>query len=176
MKKGFLSFAVAAIFLLAILSVGRLVSSRQPDLSYEEFRSSQVSELAIKRAFYLAVSEAAAQAQVAARGDPRAAVRAAVYARALEFERQLASQGYNVVFWCGEISEEGRRQASADMLLEKSAQAPAGALPLADCADSFEADTLGRKLHFFELGFSLYQPELGLARAAAFPAGYEVDF
>ena len=179
MMRGFLSFAVAAVFLFALLSAAGMAAGKSPDYSYERYRASLVYEVAIKRAFYSAISDSAAQALAASGATgapPHAAIKEAIFLRALDFERQLAAQGYPVLFWCGSVSEQGRQDASAQMEAERGAIGPQGSLPLSDCADSFGASALERKIHLSNLGFSVYFPPLRIARAALFPEDYEVGF
>lgn len=177
-KQGFLSFAVAAVFIFAMLSAAGMVSV-SPDYSYERYRASLVQEVAIKRAFYSAISESAASALAASSATgaaPHAAIREAIFLRALDFEQQLSGQGYSVLFWCGSASEHGRQAASMQMEAERLAIAPQGSLPLSGCTDSFGASALERKIHLSNVGFSVYFPQLRIAKAALFPADYEVEF
>ena len=60
MMRGFLAFALCAVFLLALFASGSLLSAQQPGNSFQKYRVLQVEDLAIKRAIYSSVSEAAA--------------------------------------------------------------------------------------------------------------------
>ncbi|MEM4633532.1 MAG: hypothetical protein QW275_00050 [Candidatus Anstonellaceae archaeon] len=178
MKKGFLSFIIASIFAFAIISSASLLQTAQKDTSYESYRAIFLEEVAIKRAFFAALSDAASKAHAKAAGTlpTREEVRLQAYLRAIEFERQLQELGYDVVFWCGEISEEGQREASLHMQKEGSAAIPAGAFPIHLCEGSIDSSLAQRKLHFFALGFSYYSKQLGIGKAVRIPADYEVDF
>lgn len=179
MAKGLLSFVLGAVFLLALVSSGALISAQQPDYSYEKYRSTLVSEVAIKQAYYRAVSKAsssALNASLATGTNPYLAIRAAAYARSLEFESQLKLEEYDVVFWCGKVSEASRQQASLQMAKQQKALAPEGTKPLLACAGSFDANLLTRKAHFIDIGFSLYSTGSRIGKAAALPSSYEVDF
>ena len=178
-KRGFLSFLLSSLLLLALVSSGARLSSWQPDLSYERYAAYQQQELAIKSAFYAAASESASRAlalAIAEGREPRPAVREAVFLQAVKFEKELSESGYSVIFWCGEIPEQEKPEISSGMALEKHALAPPGSLPLSGCADSFDTDVLQRKLRFFGIGFSLYSEPLGIGRVAALPSSYEVDY
>ena len=59
MAKGFLSFALVAIFVFAMFSSAAQLRSSPADRSYEAYRAFYVHEIAIKRMLYAAVSEAA---------------------------------------------------------------------------------------------------------------------
>jgi|GEM_PF-5580214 len=179
MKKGFLSFAVAAFFLLSFISASLLLSSQKQDHSYESFRSLLVLEIASKRAFYRAESEAASQAHAAALAsgeDPYFAVKAACFASAMEFESQMNRNGFAISFWCGSPSEQDTVEASGRMQKEGGPSIPAGASPLPSCEASFGADTLGKRLHFSRLGFSFYSHGLGAGKAVRLPDSFEVGF
>ncbi len=179
MKKGFLSFALAALFLLSFLSAAFIVSSSRPNNSYEGSRAFLVFEVSAKRAFYSALSESAKGASALSSGTgagAREEAEAAAYRRALIFSEEMRLQGYDAEFWCGEPSESARTAASESMLGQKRAVIPEGAKPLSGCAASFQADALSRKLHLSGLGASFYHPLLGLGKAATFPSDYEVDY
>ncbi len=179
MTRGFLSFALAAVFLLSLFSSAVLLQKAEPDYSYERFRAFEVREIAVKRAFYAAVSEAARGALAASSSSGAGAypaVKAAAHGRAMEFSQKLSQQGYDAAFWCGEPTHEERRQASLSMQRQKRAVAPEGTLPLESCAGAIDADLLLRRLHFSALGFSLYSGGLGIGRAAGFPSDFEADF
>ena len=179
MTQGFLSFALAAVFLLSLFSSAVLLQKGRPDYSYERFRAFELQEIAVKRAFYAAVSEAAREALSSSSQEGAGAyfaVRASAHLRAIDFSRKLSSQGYDAAFWCGGATPEARRQASLSMQRQKRAVAPEGTLPLGACAGAIDADLLERKLHFSGLGFSIYSDGLGIGRAAGFPSGFEADF
>lgn len=179
MANGFMSFVLGAVFLLALVSSGALISGQLPDYSYEKYRSLLVSEVAIKQSYYYAVSEAsstALNASLATNAAPQLAIMAAALARSLQFESQLNLQGYDVVFWCGEVSEESRQLSSLQMADQKKALAPEGTKPLLACAGSFDANLLTRKVHFYDLGFSFYSTGSGFGKAAVLPSSYEVGF
>ncbi len=184
MAKGFLSFVLGAVFLLALVSAGLLISASSPDYSYEGYRTALVSEVAIKNAYYQAVSQAASSALNAslaasaagAQNDPRAAIRAGVLAQTMSFESQLGQHGYDVAFWCGPAPEQARQQANRDMASQKKAVAPQGTRPAGACAESFEANLLSKKVHLYDMGFSIYHSESGIGQAAVFPPSYEVPF
>ncbi len=179
MAKGVLSFVLGAVFLLALFSSGALISSQPPDYSYEKYRHSLVSEVAIKQSYYSSISEAARAALNASLGtgaNPQLAIRAAALAQSLNFDSQLRLKGYDVVFWCGEVSEESRQIASLRMAQQNRALAPEGTLPLPACAESFGANLLTSRVHFYGIGFSYYSPETGMGNAAVLPSSYEVEF
>lgn len=179
MTRGFLSFALAAVFLLSLFSSAVLLQKGRPDYSYERFRAFELREIAVKRAFYAAVSEAAREALAASSSSGSGAypaLKAAVHVRAMEFSQKLSQQGYDAAFWCGEAAPEARRQASLSMQRQKMAVVPEGTLPLGSCSGAIGADLLLRRLHFSALGFSLYSSELGIGRVASLPSGFEADF
>jgi len=179
MAKGFLSFALSAVFVLALLSSAAMLSKQKPSTSYEGYRAALLYELSVKRAFYSSISQAAKSAfaiSASTGAEPRAAIRQAVHNQALDFSDQLFSLGYDAIFWCGSPGEEGRKEASERMLAERRAVAPQGTVLLPQCFDSFDASATDRKIHFSNLGFSIYFPSLGIGKAAVFPSGYEVDF
>ncbi len=179
MAKGLLSFVLGAVFILALVSSGALISGQRPDYSYEKYRSTLVSEVAIKQSYYYAVSEAASfalNASLAAGANPQQAIMAAALSQSLSFESQLRLQGHDVIFWCGEVSEESRQLSSLQMAEQKKAIAPEGTLPLLACAESFEANLLARKLHFIDIGFSFYSTGSGIGKAVVLPSSYEVGF
>jgi len=184
MNRGFLSFVLGAVFLLSIVSAGISISRQAPDYSYEKYRAMLVQEVAIKRAYYDAVAEAAnnalalslAASEAGAESDPRLAVRAAALARTEEFALQLQAKGYDAIFWCGDASERQRQEASQEMAARHKAVLPQGALPLESCADSFDADVAAGKIYFRNTGFSFYNAGLGMGEVAVLPATYSVDF
>jgi hypothetical protein len=179
MQKGFLSFALGAIFLLSLVSSGAIISSSKPDTSYEKYCRLLVEELAIKQAFYSSLSDAASSSLASSSetgGSQYAAVRAALLARFLEFQEKLREDGYDAVFWCGEISDGGRSSAALQSFQQKRAIAPSGSSAAESCADSFDANLLRRTIHLRAVGFSLYDSRLGLGVVAKFPSSYEVGF
>jgi hypothetical protein len=179
MQKGFLSFALGTIFLLSIVSSGAIISASKPDTSYEKYRRLLVEELAIKQAFYSSLSEAASSSLASSSetgGSQYAAVRAALFARFLEFQQKLSEEGYDTIFWCGEISDGERSSAALRGFQQKRAIAPSGSLAAENCADSFDANLLKRSIHLKDVGFSLYDSRLGLGVVAKFPSSYEVGF
>jgi len=179
MAKGFLSFALVAIFVFALVSSVSLLRSAQPDYSYEGYRAFFVQELAIKRTFYAAVSDAASQALSAASSsgqEPRAAVRISAHLRAIDVERQLRGLGYDVIFWCGSPSESARLGSSEQMRLQHRALLPEGAIPISLCAGQLDSGIAERRLHFSGMGFSYYSYSLGMGKAVLLPDDYEVQF
>ena len=191
-RKGFITFMLAAVFLFFLIPAAALISSRQPDLSFEDFRATLTEEVAIKQAFYQSSKQAAEIACAEARAEEAAAftagapqpepaeikIREAALANALDFESQLRAQGYDAVFWCGYSDETSRKMASDAMLFEKSSKPPAGAAPSGSCLQSFQVSLgkTGGRLLFKDLGFSLYDRHLGTAKAAVFPYEKGVDF
>lgn len=191
-RKGFISFMLAAVFLFSLIPAAMLVSSRQPDLSFEDFRATLVGEVAVKQAFYQSSKSAAETACLEARAEEAAAfaagkpppapaeqkIREAILANAAYFENHLRQQGYGISFWCGNSDENSRRSASAAMLAGKSAKPPPAAMPLGFCLQSFQVSLNGSTSAIFlnNLGFSLYDPKLGTAKAAAFPQERGVEF
>jgi len=181
MGKGFLSFVIGAIALISLVASGALLHGARQDSAFQKYRFLELEDIAIKRALYSSVSEAASDAfaiSVASQTDSYSGVNEAVYLRLAEFERSAASQGYGIVLWCGSPSEEARRQASEDMLSQKTALLPEGALPISDtgCRSSYAIDVLGRKIHFSQVGFSAYFDSFGAGFASFLPSGFEVDF
>jgi len=179
MQKGFLSFALGAVFLLSLVSSGAIISSSKPDTSYEKYRRLLVEEVAIKQALYSSLSDAAISSLASSggtEGSQYAAARAAIFARFLEFQAKLREDGYDALFWCGEISDEKRSSAALQMLEQKRAIQPSGSLAAEACADSFEVNLLQRSIHIKDIGFSLYDSSLGLGVAAKLPSPYEVGF
>jgi len=179
MKRGFLSFVVAAFFLLSFLSAALIVSSAKPDYSYEGYRSFLVFEVSAKRAFYSAIGESASQAWAASfnsRAGAKPAVEKAAFARALEFDEKMHAQGCDALLWCGLPTEQERISASEEMQKLEKALLPNGALPIISCESSFQADTLNKKLHLSNLGISIYCQKPKIGKAAQFPSQYEVSF
>lgn len=176
MGKGFLSFVIASVFLLSLLSSAIIISSAKPDISYERHRRLLLENVAIKQSFYRALSDAASSSLSSSPENPYAAVRASLFGRLLEFQPQLQSLGYGAIFWCGEVSDAARSAAALEMASAKRAILPEGALPAEACADSFDANLLTRKIRLQNAGFSFYDEKLGMGAAASFPPSYEVDF
>ncbi len=177
MRRGFLSFVLGATFLLALLSMAGTLSKGKEDRSYEKYRANFVSEIAIKNSFYSAISESARNSlALASEAEPRTVIRAAIFSKAEDFGSQLHSLGYDAVFWCGAPSEAQRQHSSLEMSGQKRAIAPEGALPLPECADSFDVNLLAKKIRVSGLGFSYYSGSTDIGKAALFPSSYEVDF
>ena len=179
MKQGFLTFVLAAVFLVAIVTAAARFSSMQPDSSYQKYQLLHLQELAIKKAFYDSTAAAAGKAYaaaLAADAPPKQAVEAAVSANAILFEAQLAAQGYGVSFWCGPTTMGSRQAASAAMAAQKSASAPIATEPLAACEGAFQADVHSRSVRLSSVGFSHYSEESGIGYAAVFPPAKAVDF
>lgn len=195
MKQGFLAFVLASVFLFAIVTSAARFSSQQQDISYQKYQLTLLQGLAVKKAFYDSISQAATvayAAAVAADAPPKHPVEEAVAGRIAFFESelrsQLAPQGTDVVFWCGPSDVFSRQQASADMAKPGNQDAipPAGTFPipapapafLAGCPHSIEAGVLSvpKKLHLSRLGFSIYSKKTGIGYAAIFPPDLEVDF
>lgn len=179
-KRGFLSFVLGALFLLAILSGAASFSqAKKGGSQHSSLLLSHLSQIAIKDSFYAALSDAAA-ASFAASPPPsaRPAVRAALYARALFVEHELAGQGYSVSFWCGEASDASLLEASSSMREKGGAALPQGASPLSSplCAAEFDADLQLRTLHIGALGFCHWQNGAGFGYCARFPSAYKVKF
>ena len=176
--KGVISFVVASIFLLVLVSSAVKLSQRAPDISYQPIVAMHVQEQAISAAFSDALSDAAGKALVASQAsgtEAPAAVRAAVYLAALDFEKQLHGQGYDVIFWCGKPSEAALQDASSEMASAGRTVAPEGALPLSNpaCAGAFDVNLLRKKVRANEVGFSLYSKEAGMGHAVVLPEGFE---
>jgi len=181
MGKGFLSFVIGAVILLSLVASGALLSSAHQGSAFSRYRFLQLEDIAIKRALYSSVSEAASDAlaiSIATQTDSYAAIKEAVRLRLLEFESLAALQGYDIVLWCGSPSEQARQQSSEAMLSRKTALAPEGTLPIAsaECRSSYAIDVLGRKIHFSQVGFSAYFDSFGTGFASSLPSGFEVDF
>lgn len=196
--KGFISFAVAAVFLFALLPAAALVSSQQPDLSFESNRAILVQEVAIKQAFYESSKQAARDkydSMLALRmkydASTNFAERTALEQRIQgEIEAALAlnlqairnsfgSESYEVVFWCNRAEESARKEASKEMFLSGQAKSPLNANPLSvpQCAlKQFNVNLKEGKIHFNDLGFSIYDRNSKIGKAAIIPDSYEVDF
>jgi len=178
--KGVISFVVASVFLLVLVSSAAKLPQRAPDYSYQPIVAMHLQQSALQAAFSNALSEAAAKAiavSAASGAGAPSAVRAALYLSALDFEAQARAQGYDAVFWCGKPSEVGRQAASERMALEGRALLPDGALLLSNpaCAASFDANLLKRKALVRDAGFSLYSRAQGMGYAVQLPDGFEVD-
>lgn len=179
MKKGFLSFALAALFLFSFLSAALIVSSAKPDYSYEEWRSFLVFEISAKRAFYSALKESAFQAWVASLGGQTGAKKAvedAAFDRAIEFERKMRDSNCEAIIWCGHPSDNERLSASEKMQSQGKAILPDGTTAIASCENPFQADLLRKKLHLSGIGISIYCQKTNIGKAAIFPSEYEVSF
>ena len=181
MAKGFLAFALSAVFLLSLVASGALLSNTSQGSAFQKYRFLQLQDIAIKHALYSSVSETASEAlaaSIAEQTDSYAAVKEAIRIRLAEFESLASSQGYGVVLWCGAPSEEEKQQSSASMSSRKTALVPEGTLPIAsaECRSSYAIDVLGRKIHFSQVGFSAYFNSFGNGFSSQLPSGFEVDF
>ena len=181
MARGFLAFALAAVFLLALVASGSLFSSQPPGSPFQKYRAMQLEDLAIKRAIYSSASQAASSALAASEAsgaDPYAAATAAVRLRLSSLGQEFQEAGYSVSLWCGSPSEDSLRSASVSMEASKSPLIPEEAAEIggAACSSSFGISILERKIHFSEVGFSAYFPLLGAGFASQLPSGYEVAF
>jgi len=173
-----MSFLVASIFLLVLVSSAAKISVRAPDISYQPLVAMRLQEQAISAAFSDALSDAAGAALVAAQAsgaDAPAAVKAAVYLAALDFEAQIREAKYDLVFWCGAPAENALQDASARMALEKNSSMPEGAFSLSDpvCLASFDVNLLRKKVHVNDVGFSFYSEGAGIGHAVSLPDGFE---
>lgn len=182
-KKGFLAFALAAVLLLSFAFSASAFQERKAASPKSAIAAmdAKLQSVAIKNAAYQALSEAASSAyasSMAARQEPRLAIRAALYSRALLFEQELAGQGFAVAFWCGFPSEDALSRAPLEMLAQGKPLVPEGSLPLQDpaCAGSLDVDMEGKSISVSSLGFSLCSERLGYAEASRFPPGKEVGF
>jgi len=178
MMKGVISFVVASVFLLVLVSSAVKLSERAPDAAYQPLVAMHLQEKAISAAFSDALSDAAGKALVlsqASGAQAPAAVKAAVYLAALDFEKQLREQGYDAAFWCGKASEAALQSAPARMAAEGNAIIPEGARPISDaaCLASFDANLLRKKVLVREAGFSIYSKEAGMGHALLLPEGFE---
>ena len=193
MMKGVISFLVASIFLLVLVSSAARLSERAPDFSYQPIVAMHLQEQATSAAFSDALSDAAGKALVASQAlgaEAPAAVKAAVYLAALDFENQMHEQGHDVIFWCGKPGEVALQDASDRMAggeaamttgaahgqgkSEWHAVVPEGALPLSNpaCAEAFDANLLRKKVRTAGVGFSLYSYSLKAGHAAPLPEGF----
>lgn len=177
--KGVIALLVASVFLLVLVSSASRLAVRAPDYSYQPVAALSVQQKAVEAAFSDAMSDAAIKALAVSRASGQeapAAVKAALYLSALDFEAQLKAQGYEVVFWCGKAGEMARQQASETMRAEKAAVLPEGTLALSSpaCAAGFDVNLLSRKARAGDVGFSIYSPGPGIGYAVRMPAGLEV--
>ena len=178
MARGFLSFVVASAFLLVLVSSAAKLSERAPDVSYQPIVAMHLQETAISAAFSDAMSDAAGKALVVSQAsgvEAPAAVKAAVYLAALDFEKQLREQGYDAAFWCGKPSEAALQDASAGMTSDGNAVAPDGALLLSNpaCAEAFDVNLLRKKVRVTGVGFSIYSDEAEMGYAVLLLGGFE---
>lgn len=181
MMRGFLAFALCAVFLLALVASGSLLSSYQPGNSFQKYRALQVEDLAVKKAIYSAVSEAAktaADAAQAAGSDSYPAAVAAVRGRLSGLGQLFSASGYEVQIWCGSPSEGSLKEASVQMTSQGAPVIPQGASEISaqECLSAAGVGMLERKIHFSQVGFSAYFPSLGAGFASVLPSGYEVGF
>lgn len=204
MKKGFLSFVLAAVFLFAIVTAAARFSSVQPDSSYQQYQMLHLQELAIKKAFYDSTAAAAAEAYgdaLAADVPPKLYVEGKVAQNTVEFaselESQIASGDYELIFWCRPVGVPSyldistRQKASKEMADNGHAVVPDAAAKLPPDAISFFAvcplslnanvkldpkkPGIGH-VDVTNLGFSVYSKKTGIGYAAAFPPAKGVDF
>ena len=178
--KGVISFVVASIFLLVLVSSAARLSERAPDVSYQPLVAMHLQQEAVKAAFSDALSDAAGKALVASQAsgtEAPAAVKAAVYLAALDFEAQINEIGYRTAFWCKTPTEKALQDASVRMASEKNAILPEGALLLSNpaCADAFDVNLLRKKVHVRNVGFSIYSKETKMGQAVVLPEGFEGD-
>lgn len=192
-RRGFISFVLAAAFLFALIPAASVVSSSQPDYSYENFRAMLVGEVALKQAFYQSSAQAISiacldekmkQAEALAAGGYYTVSEGEIARKALanaeSFESSLRQLGYDAVFWCGFSDEFSRKAASAEMMGQKRAIRPESASELSSdaalCKNSFMIDLNSNKFSASSLGFSIYGRGQGMGKAAVFPDSYEVGF
>ncbi|MCX6771403.1 MAG: hypothetical protein NTX79_05090 [Candidatus Micrarchaeota archaeon] len=176
--KGVISFLVASVFLLVLVSSAVKISQRAPDFSYQPLVAMHLQEQAATAAFSDALADAAGKAQLASQAsgaDAPASVRAAVYLAALGFEAQMKEAGYAVAFWCGRPSEAALQDASSGMMARGEAVLPEGSLPLSNpaCAEAFDVNLLRKKVRAKDAGFSLYSEGAGIGHALLLPDGFE---
>ena len=177
-SQGFLSFLMSAVFLLALVSSAAMFSSQKPDYRYEQLQAAHLEQLAIKKAFYSSISDAAADAFIAAQvaakvvppatgAEPRNAVQFAIWHRVQSVQDGLLETGYDAVFFCGQPDESAMQQASVRMQESRAAVLPAGTTQVSSisCVHSFDVDLLERKIHIFGDGFCAYSKQLGRATA-----------
>ena len=180
-SHGFLSFLLAAVFLLAIVSAADSFRSQKPDLRYEGMQSAFIGQLAIKQAFYSSISNAASDALIASESsgaEPRNAVQFAIWHQAAAMQGDLAQAGYGTAFFCGQPSGSELQQAALRMQETGKAALPEGAIGISSisCVHSFDVDLLKRKIHIFGAGFCSYSWQQGFGYCGQFPSSYEVDF
>ena len=180
-SQGFLSFLLASVFLFALVLSASSLNSQKPDLHYEQPQAMHIEGLAMKKAFYSSISNAAAAAFAASQAsgaEPRNAMKFAIWHEAEAMQGKLAEAGYGTVFFCGQPSESAMQEASARMQESQKAGLPAGATSISSisCVHSFDVDLLERKIHVFGDGFCTYSKQLGMGYCGTFPVSYEVDF
>ena len=180
MMKGVISFLVASIFLLVLVSSAAKISQRAPDFSYQPLVAAHLQEQAISAAFSDALSDAAGKALAASQAsgagvEAPTMVKAAIYIAALDFEAQMKEAGYDVVFWCGKPAEAALQNASMTMTVERNAIVPEGALPLSNpaCVEEFDVNLLRKKVRARDIGFSLYSDGSDMGHAVQLPDGFE---
>ncbi len=181
LMKGFLSFALGAAFLAALVSSASFFSSFKPGHSYQKYPAAALQDVAIKSAFYSFVSHAAKTAYgiaLSQNKDPAQEVRHAAHQSAVDFYLQMKEAGHSIAIWCASTSEYQRAMATRRMAEQAQAILPEGSTELSasNCQDSFGANSLQRKLYFRNLGFSAYFPSLGLGMVSVFPNDFEVGF
>ena len=179
MAKGFLALVVASAFLLVLVSSAAKISQRAPDYSYQPLVAMHLQEHAISAAFFDALSDAAGNALAASQAsgggaEAPAAVKAAVYLAALDFEAQLKEAGYDAAFWCGKPAEAALQDASMEMAGEGHAVMPYGASPISNpaCSEAFDVNLLRKKVRASGIGFSLYSEGAGIGHALMLPDGF----
>jgi len=178
--KGVISFLVASVFLLVLVSSASKLSERAPDVSYQPLVAMHLQQEAVKAAFSDALTDAAGKAIVASQAsgagaEAPAIVKTTVYLAALDFEAQINDIGYRAAFWCGNPTEKALQDASAGMAFEKNAILPEGTLLLSNpaCADAFDVNLLRKKVHVRNVGFSIYSKEAEMGHAMRLPEGFE---
>jgi len=178
--KGVISFLVASVFLLVLVSSAVRLSEREPDMSYQPLVAMHLQERAISAAFSDALSDAAGKALLASQAsgaEAPSSVKAAVYLAALDFEAQIGEAGYEVAFWCGKPDEAAMQDASARMQTERAALLPEAARPLSDpdCIASFDVNLLRKSVRVSNAGFSIYSEVAEMGHAVLLPDGFEGD-
>jgi hypothetical protein len=178
--RGVISFVVASIFLLVLLSSAQRISARAPDYSYQPVVNAALLQTAVQAAFSDAMATAAGKALATASAagvEAQPATKAALYGAALDFEAQMKEIEIDSVFWCGLPSVGARQAASESMASEGRAVVPQGALPLSNplCADGFDVNLLRKTVRVGEMGFSLYSRQDNAGYAHALPKNYEID-
>jgi len=180
MMKGVISFLVASVFLLVLVSSAARLSEREPDISYQPLVAMHLQEQAISAAFSDALSDAASKALVASQAsgaEAPSAVKAAIYLAALDFEAQMKEAGYTVAFWCGSPTEASLQDASVRMQAVRATVLPDGALPLSDpsCLASFDVNLLRKNVRVADAGFSMYSDGAKTGHALVLPDGFGGD-